>query len=556
MEYSIASEIRQELRKRAEKKFLKMTSAARNIPCREDAEQQIQELQLRKIELEMENEDLRRSRRQWEKAFDAMHDMIIIQDQEMRIVRANKAVYTFFQTRPGELDGKRCFELFTGASTPCPDCPLMATLLDREEHSAIIHHQNLGKIFEIFAAVIPAEDGGIQYIFHQVRDITGQKKMEEKFLQARKMEAMGTLAGGIAHNFNNIFQMIIGHADLARRDLPADSMSIDHIDQVIKSTMRAADLVQQILTISCKADRQRHPIQPHLILQEALKLLRVTLPASITLEEHIDPDCGSILADLTSVHQIVMSLCTNGWQAMEDEKGVLTVTLSRTEISREEIGEDDVPPGPFIQLSVRDTGCGMDGKTMARIFEPYFTTREMTKGSGLGLAVVHGMVKALHGFIEVESKPGTGSTFHVFLPAEPVVSPAETVKTDFLGGAERILVVDDDPFIADLNKSILERSGYTVTVITSSEEALAQVCLHPDDVDLVLTDQIMPNLSGLELAMEIRKIRPELPIILCSGYSSAITEEEALTSGIKKYVMKPVDIKTLTQLVREVLDEG
>lgn len=366
-----------------------------------------------------------RSRRQWEKAFDAMYDMITIQDQEMHIVRANKAAHTFFQTRPGELDGRKCYELFAGASIPCPDCPLVVTLQDGEEHSAIIHHQNMGKIFDIFVTVIPAEDGGIQYIFHQVRDITGQKKIEEKFLQAHKMEAMGTLAGGIAHNFNNIFQMIIGYADLARRDLPADNMSIDHIDQVIKSTMQAADLVQQLLTISCKADQQRHPVKPHLIIQEALRLLRVTLPASIALEEHIDPDCGSILADLTSVHQIVMNLCTNGWQAMGDETGVLTVTLSRAEISREEIGEEDVSPGPFIQLSVRDTGRGMDEKTMARIFEPYFTTRKVAKGkgSGLRLAVVHGMVKALHGFIEVESKPGAGSTFHVFLPAEPVVTP-------------------------------------------------------------------------------------------------------------------------------------
>ncbi|MFH2122502.1 MAG: ATP-binding protein [Pseudomonadota bacterium] len=416
-----ASEIRQELRKRAEKKFLEMTSASRKVPCREGAGQQIQELQVWK-KIELENEALHH-RRQWEKAFDAMHDMITIQDQGMHIVRANKAAHTFFQTRHGELDGRKCYELFTGAATPCPGCPLVTTLQDREGHSAIIHHQNLGKIFEVFVTVVTAEDGGIEYILHQVRDITGQKKIEEKLLQGHKMEAMGTLAGGIAHNFNNIFQMIIGYADLARRDLPADSMSLAHIDQVIKSTTRAAGLVQQIRTINCKADQQRHPIKPHLIIKEALNLLRITLPASIVLEEHIAPDCGSLLADPMSVHQTVMNLCTNGWQAMGDETGILTVTLSRAEISREKIGEDDVSPGPFIQLSVQDTGCGMDRKTMSRIFEPYFTTRKVAKGSGLGLAVVYGMVKALHGFIEVESKPGAGSTFHVFLPTEPVVTP-------------------------------------------------------------------------------------------------------------------------------------
>jgi CheY-like chemotaxis protein len=259
-----------------------------------------------------------------------------------------------------------------------------------------------------------------------------------------------------------------------------------------------------------------------------------------------------------SVHQIVVNLCTNAFHSMENEKGTLTVKLCRKEIRQEDIVESDVAPGPFIELSVGDTGRGMDKKTMARIFEPYFTTKDVGKGSGLGLAVVHGIVKNLHGFFEVESESGKGSTFHVYIPALEKATPVlATINIEEIPrGTERILIVDDEEIIVTLNKTTLELLGYKVTATTSSKEALAKVNTNADEFDLVITDQTMPDLSGIELAREIMKRKPDLPIILCSGYSSIMTEEEALAQGIKKYAMKPVDIRTLAQIVREVLDEN
>lgn len=505
---------------------------------------------------------LARSQKEWILTFDAMADIVTIQDKNMRIVRANKATHQFFQAQYGELNGKPCYEVFTGTSTPCPVCPLLQTLQDINHHSAIIKHENLGKIFQVSSSAIPDDNGDIQYLVHIARDITEQTKLEADLFQAHKMEAIGTLAGGIAHDFNNILTAIIGYSEFIQQAVPTESRIGKDIAKVLASGKRAANLVQQILTFSRKTANEKQPLLPHFVVREALKMLRATLPSTIHIKENIDPDCGRILADPTSIHQIIVNLCTNAMHAMTDNKGTLSVGLQGRELRT--AGTDKNPPmsrGAFIVFTVSDSGCGMEKTTMDRIFEPYFTTKEVGRGTGLGLALVHGIVQDCKGFIEVESTVREGSTFSVYIPAlkeEPSMQPAVADQKDeaaTTAGNERIMVVDDEPLLVKINKKRLEIMGYQVTALTDSKEALEKFRMNPDKFNLLITDQTMPGLTGAELTKAILDIKPSMPVIMCTGHSDTVPKERALALGIKKYIFKPLFGDELLDAVREVLDE-
>ena len=503
--------------------------------------------------------ELTRSKKEWEETFNSLSDIITIQDKDMCIVRANKAAHLFFQAGEEELTGKYCYELFRGLTTPCPDCPLFMTTDNQGYHAAgTITHENLGKIFQISCSPIPDENGVINYLVHIARDITAQKKMEENLFQAQKMDAIGTLAGGIAHDFNNILSAILGYSELAQRTLPPGTAARQDIDQVITAGQRASGLVQQILDFSRKTEQRLRPVRPHLLVQEALQMLRATLPTTIEILADIDPACGTIMADPTKIHQVVMNLCTNAFHAMKDEKGTLRVTLHRQEKTVEDCKKNGVAPGPYIVLSVSDTGCGMAPETAAHIFEPYFTTKERGRGTGLGLAVVHGIIESYNGFTEVASKPGHGCTFRVSIPAlkESSSTPEKPKQQEALPiGTERILVVDDEPLLVHISQRLLEDYGYTVTGVTDSKEALEKVRAEPQQFDLIITDQTMPGLSGSELAKAVLEIAPLMPIILCTGHSEITSAEDALALGIKKYLGKPIHGDELARTVRMVLDE-
>ena len=402
-------------------------------------------------------------------------------------------------------------------------------------------------------------DGRPAQLFGTVQDITEKKRLEEELLQDQKMKAIGTLAGGIAHDFNNILTAILGYAEIARSDLPKNSPAVQHINQVLVSGQRAAELVRQILMFSRKNSQQKKPVRIEIIVKEALKMLRSSLPATLDIEEDIRSDTGLVLADPTSIHQIVINLCTNALHAMEDEKGIVSVSLYQRKISRKDIGiESAAGEGLFITLLVRDKGYGIGQEIIDRIFDPFFTTKEVGKGTGLGLSVIHGIVADCNGFIQVDSTPGKGTSFFVNLPvlAEHEEEVEPVIEKDPLSGTGHILFVDDEPLLVDLNTTFLERAGYTVTPETDSYAALEKFTADPTRFDLVITDQTMPGMTGAEMVQAMLEIRPELPVILCTGYSSILPEEKAVALGIKLYINKPVSRTVMLKLVQEALVEA
>lgn len=398
-----------------------------------------------------------------------------------------------------------------------------------------------------------------------IRDITELKqaekekaKLESLLRQSHKMEAICTMAGGIAHDFNNILAAIIGYADMAQGDIPEFSPAKQQIEQVLKAGNRAKDLVRHILTFS----HMTPPAQDQALMslsfavKEVLKFQRSVIPTTIKIKSDIDENCGMIHGDPTQIHQVIMNFCTNGWHAMEEKGGTLEVGLQQTDLSVNDLErESNLQPGPYLQLSIRDTGTGIPPELIDKIFDPYFTTKEVGKGSGMGLAVVQGIVKNHGGFVKVTSKPNQGSTFSVFFPKikDEIILESPSAPEDMPTGTEKILFVDDEKMLADLGKARLERLGYTVTSLTDSVQALNLVQTDPTRFDLVITDQTMPNLPGSELAKKLLQIRPDLPIILCTGYSSILGEQESKLIGIREHILKPVQKDVLAQLIRKVL---
>jgi PAS domain S-box-containing protein len=382
-----------------------------------------------------------------------------------------------------------------------------------------------------------------------------RESLENRLHQAQKMEAIGTLAGGIAHDFNNILSVIVGYCEIMQDDPVIQAAASKEIANVLQAAYRARDLVQQILAFSRRADEKPVSIQPASGVKEGLKLLRSTIPTTIELAEDIDPNCAVITIDPTQLHQVLMNLCTNAYHVLRKTGGRITVSLFNRSVHKGQIVDLPEVEGDFVELDVKDDGPGIDPGIVGRIFEPYFTTKDVGEGTGMGLAIVHGIVNKCGGYISCESYLGQGAVFRVFFPATISSDVAQSADKQLLSmGTEHILFVDDEKILLDMGKEMMERMGYRVTSFSRSVEALAAFQKDPDSFDLMLSDQTMPELSGVNLAKQVLRIRPELPIILCTGYSAVVSEETAHDIGIKAYVHKPLLKRQLSQLLRELLD--
>jgi len=516
----------------------------------------IQNLHLSIQERKKSESDLKDAHDRFLTVMNSIDATIYVADMKTyKILFMNKYMINEFKK---DMTGEICWRSFRGESGPCSHCN-NEKLIDQDGNPTGVNiwqgrNPITKKWYINYDRAIKWTDGRLVRL-QIATDITAQKKLEEDLRQAQKMESIGTLAGGIAHDFNNILFPIVGYSEMLLEDIPEESPYRESLKKIHSGSLRARDLVNQILTFSRQEANELKPIKVQSIIKDALKLMRSTIPTTIEIKSYIKSDCRKIQADPTQIHQIVMNLTTNASHAMEKTGGKLKVNFKEVELGEQDLADLEMKPGIYNCLIVADTGVGMDKELSDKIFEPFFTTKEKGKGTGMGLSVVHGIVKNMNGAIHVYSEPGKGTEFHVYLPLADTEKKVQ--KTDagmsLQVGTEHILLVDDEKEILTMEKKVLTRLGYQVTSFTHSTEALKIFSKNPDEFDLVITDMTMPNLSGDKLSTELIKIRSDIPILLCTGFSETISEQKAASLGIRGFLFKPIVMKELAQKIRDVL---
>ncbi len=499
---------------------------------------------------------------------DTIPNPIFYKDTEGLYLGCNRAFETYIGLKKNKLIGKSVYDI-------------------APEHLAVTYQKADEKLFrekgtQIYEAAVKYSDGSIHdVIFNKavflnkkgavagmvgvMVDITEKKQAEnekkdllDKLYQAQKSEAIGNLSAGIAHDFNNILSGILGSSQLAKLYTNNLQEVDNELDKIIKGTHRAADLVQQILTFSRQSEYKKQPLKVSILVKEVLKLIRASIPSTIKIKEKIDSK-AMIMADLGRIHQVIMNLCTNAYQAMGETGGVLTVGTRKIQVSHgDSIPNLNLLPGNYLVLEVSDNGRGIAPKDMDKIFDPYFTKKTPDSGTGLGLSVVHGIVEEHKGHIKVSSKLGRGSLFQVFFPITETQVPPKIQEKNLMAtlfGTEKIMIVDDEEYILNSTKGLLEDFGYTPISFSNGKEALEKFNKNPQGFDLVITDMTMPGMTGNELAAKIFETRPEIPIILCSGYSRKDAMDKAEKLGIKGFLQKPVNLEDLAMMVRKILDK-
>jgi len=500
-------------------------------------------------------ETIKEQATEWVRTFDSITDLVFIVDNEHRFIRANKAFLTLLKMRPEELMGKKCYEVLHKLDRPWPGCPASATLKDKKPHTLEVDDPEIGVPLLISASPILDKKGEVVGVVHIAKDLTERKKLKEQLLQAQKMEALGKLAGGIAHDFNNILAGIMGYAFLLKNRLDQGSPLIADVEKIIKSSQRAADLTTALLAFTREGIYQPKPLNVNLVIDNLLIVIKETVGRKCDIRANLSPDLSSVFADESQIYQLIMNLCLNGCEAMP-AGGKLTVKSKNTEPDDGFFNDHPaLEKGPYIRISVSDTAAGMDSETRSLIFDPLFTTKVGRPGAGLGLAMAKGIIERHGGGIEVESEPGRGSTFIVYLPVsreEDRAVPPTPVET--LKGNETILLVDDEEDVRGSIGIRLKWLGYTVIEAAAGEDALKVLEERKKGVDLVLLDMIMPGMDGAEAFEEMRKLVPDLPVIICTGYALDDTTQGMLQEGAAAFLQKPFKSDELAVKIRQVLD--
>ncbi|MBF0480426.1 MAG: response regulator [Desulfovibrionaceae bacterium] len=494
---------------------------------------------------------------EWESTFDSVQDLILILSRDNRVKRLNMAMANRLGLSPRLVAGKPLGEVLKPDLHPGPYYRDLLEMCDGAFHTKELSIPGLRGEFLVTASPMHDAAGALEQTVLVAHDVTQRKGLEARLRQSQKMEAIGTLAGGIAHDFNNILGIIMGFAEMAMDASKDDATMSRRVNHILDACQRARDLIFQILTFSRQSSEEVSPLRVGPLIAETMKLLAATLPKNIAIEERIDPGDDWVRADPTQIQQILMNLCANAAHAMREKGGSLFVGLETLELGAAEAQAlPGLSPGRHARLTVRDTGHGMKPEILDRIFDPFFTTKNPGVGTGMGLSVVHGIVQKYGGAVNVASRPDAGSTFEIYLPLETPGKAAGTLPArpdSPPSGQGRVLAVDDEKTLLEMTRDMLTSLGYTVTAVSSPAEALKLFAANPAAFDAVLTDQTMPGMSGAELAREMLALRPEIPIVMSTGYSETINPEKAAGLGIREYLLKPVLKRALAEAMARAL---
>ncbi|MFO7749042.1 MAG: response regulator [Desulfobacteraceae bacterium] len=517
-------------------------------------------------QLKRQLEAARKNEKQLQLIIDNMPALVSYVDNHRRYVLVNRTYEKIFNVHRSRIIGQSMAAILGAGNYEKVKDRVDKALSGSNEHFETSFEFSDGsrRWFDINYVPETIDTSVVKGFYSFCTDLTEKKQAEkekaalkDRLRQTQKMEAIGTLSGGIAHDFNNILSGLFGYSQLAQLHIHEPEKAKGYIGKIVQGAQRASSLIQQILSFSRQTQQAREAIHLDTLLKEVLKLLRSTLPSNIEIKERVKKET-KVLADSTQMHQVIMNLCTNAYQAMADTGGLLTITLDEVDLAKAAPGRSrELLPGRYVTLEVSDTGPGIDPAIQEKIFDPYFTTKAVGKGTGLGLAVVDGIVKKHGGSVTLAAGAGGGTTFQVYLPAlEGDKENHGAVETSplALNGTEKIMLVDDEAAILETVQTILTSRGYRVSSFDNGRSALKAFQKTPHEVDLIITDMTMPRMTGEELSRRVLNIRPDLPIILSTGFHERFTEEQALKAGIRKYIEKPVMTSNLLKMVREVLD--